>query len=257
MAPIITYPYDLIVAPILAYIIGSIPSAFIITWLFTGRDVRKSGSGTVGGRNTFRFVSNFFAPVFLFKKKSDEEIAKIDRTQIGEHKIAAAFAFLIVFIIDFSKGILAMYLVGILTENGWAVVLAGVFAVVGHNYMLFLKFHGGKGVATSEGILAYINPLLAVFALLLLAILAMIVRYMALATLLTALLIGIMLFFIPLIPGDWFPIYTYPTLNPVQAGTMVLLIFIVLLVRHKQNLQNIINGTEPKVKKLWGRDLFK
>lgn len=116
---------------IISYLVGCFPSALIIVYLFTGKDVRSGGSGNMGALNTLRTV----------KKEK-------------KNTLPAAIAFLIVVIFDFGKGILVL---------NWFKsdpVLATFFVILGHNYPIFLKFYGGRGAATLMGIILYYQPLM-------------------------------------------------------------------------------------------------
>jgi glycerol-3-phosphate acyltransferase PlsY len=109
-------------AVVISYLIGAIPSAYIFTRLKTGKDIRKLGSGNVGALNTSR--------------------------QIGDK------AGIIVFLADMCKGIgvvsIAKWLLGV---SETILLLVIVAAVIGHNWSVFLKFSGGRGMATSLGTL--------------------------------------------------------------------------------------------------------
>ena len=115
------------IAIIIGYLLGSIPSAYIFTRLATGKDIRRIGGGNVGGLNVFREVGVWSA--------------------------------LVVGIIDLGKGAaavaIAYWLLNLPEES---VLLAGLAAVVGHNWMVFLKFNGGKGMGTTIGALAVLLP---------------------------------------------------------------------------------------------------
>lgn len=119
-----------IINPILIpYLIGCFPSALIIVYLFTGKDVRSGGSGNMGALNTLRTVR---------KEKKSPALALL--------------AFLIVAVLDFGKGALA---VNLFKDSP---VLATFFVILGHNYPIFLKFYGGRGAATLMGIILYYQP---------------------------------------------------------------------------------------------------
>ncbi len=121
-------------AVIIGYLLGTIPTAYIVTRLWVGYDIRKLGGGNVGFMNVFREVG--FAPAAV------------------------------VILIDMGKGASAIAIAKWGLETGDAfVLLAGLAAVIGHNWMPWLKFSGGKGMATAIGIiitlfLAYGYPLL-------------------------------------------------------------------------------------------------
>ena len=119
---------DEIIALVLGYLLGSIPSAYIVTRVVLGKDIRKLGGGNVGGLNTFREVGLVPAAVVGF--------------------------------VDLGKGAAAVVIAyWVLALSPLFVMLAGLAAVVGHNWMLFLKFSGGKGMGPTLGALAVLMPL--------------------------------------------------------------------------------------------------
>ena len=112
---------------ILGYLLGSIPNVYIMVKLFTGKDVRKIGSGNVGGLNAMRNVS---LPVGL----------------LGG-------------LLDVAKGVLAVFLAQKLGLHEIVPLLTGIAAVAGHNWSLYLNFTGGKGVGTTVGVMSMIKPM--------------------------------------------------------------------------------------------------
>lgn len=113
---------------IIGYFLGSIPTAYIVTRLKTGRDIRKLGGGNVGGLNTFKEVGTLPA--------------------------------IFVTVVDIGKG------TAVVAITHWAmnlaqpyVLLAAIAAVIGHNWMVWLKFSGGKGMGASIGALFVIMPI--------------------------------------------------------------------------------------------------
>lgn len=115
-----------IIALILAYLIGSFPSAFIIARLLKGVDIRTVGSRNMGAMNTFYKVGFWWG--------------------------------MLVLILDMSKGALAVAVTWWLTGSIYLQLAAGIAVVLGHSFPVFLKFRGGKGGATCIGVLAYIMP---------------------------------------------------------------------------------------------------
>jgi acyl phosphate:glycerol-3-phosphate acyltransferase len=113
---------------VIAYLIGSFPSAYIYTRLFSGgRDIRAVGSGNVGGMNTFRNVG--------------------------------ALAGVLTGLTDLGKGVLAVWLAGVLFARDPVVMGAAAIAVVaGHNWMPWLGFRGGKGIGATAGSLIVLQP---------------------------------------------------------------------------------------------------
>jgi len=117
-----------IIAVVIGYLLGSIPSAYIATRIATGKDIRQMGGGNVGGLNTFREVG-FIASV---------PVAIVD---LGKGAAAVAIAY---WLLDVPQ---------------LFVMLAGLAAVIGHMWMVFLKFSGGKGMGTTFGALAVLMPI--------------------------------------------------------------------------------------------------
>jgi glycerol-3-phosphate acyltransferase PlsY len=112
-----------IIALVLGYLLGSIPTAYIATRVATGKDIRQIGGGNVGGLNTFREVGLWPAVV-------------VGIVDIGKGAAAVAIAY---WLLDVSQ---------------LFVMLAGLAAVIGHMWMLFLRFSGGKGMGAAFGALA-------------------------------------------------------------------------------------------------------
>lgn len=117
-----------VIALVIGYLLGSIPSAYIAARLVKGKDIRRIGGGNVGGLNVFR------------------EVGAISALAVG--------------IVDIGKGAaavaIAYWLLGV---PQLFVLLAGIAAVVGHNWMVWLKFSGGKGMGATIGVLAIVMPL--------------------------------------------------------------------------------------------------
>jgi len=112
----------------IGYLLGSIPSAYLATRLATGKDIRQLGGGNVGGLNTYREVGVWPA-------------AAVGIVDLGKGAAAVAIAY---WLLDLSLAF---------------VLLAGLAAVIGHNWMVWLKFSGGKGMGAAFGALAVVMPL--------------------------------------------------------------------------------------------------
>lgn len=116
-----------ILALVLGYLLGSIPTAYLVTRMVTGKDIRQLGSGNVGGLNTFREVG--------------------------------AKPALVVGIVDLGKGAAAVAIAYWLLDLSLLfVILAGLASVIGHLWMVFLRFSGGKGMGATFGSLAVLLP---------------------------------------------------------------------------------------------------
>ncbi|MFC1958224.1 glycerol-3-phosphate acyltransferase [Chloroflexota bacterium] len=155
-----------IIALVLGYLLGSIPSAYIVTRIAIGKDIRRLGGGNVGGFNTYREVG--------------------------------AKAALVVGIADMGKGAAAVAIAyWLLDVPQLFVMLTGLAVAIGHMWMLFLKFSGGKGMGSTFGALAVLMPVYGywygfIIFLVIIAIPFAITRNVALA-------MGIGLLFLPLL----------------------------------------------------------
>jgi acyl phosphate:glycerol-3-phosphate acyltransferase len=113
-----------------AYLLGSIPAAYLGVKWFKGQDIRKLGTGNVGSSNVARSTSKVLAvPIALF---------------------------------DMGKGAFAVWIAHLVGLSAAQQLAVGFVTIVGHNWSVFIGFHGGKGMVTTLGIIAYISPLLAV-----------------------------------------------------------------------------------------------
>nr|WP_235815182.1 glycerol-3-phosphate 1-O-acyltransferase PlsY [Neobacillus vireti] len=160
---------QIILALILAYLLGSIPSGLIIGKVFYKTDIREHGSGNLGGTNTFRTLG-----------------------------VKAGLA---VTLADILKGTLAASL-PVLLHLDLNPLIAGVFAVVGHTYPIFAGFRGGKAVATSGGVVLFCAPLMFIAVLVVFFISLYITKYVSLSSMLAGVcgvIYGLVLWNIPLL----------------------------------------------------------
>ncbi|KAA0564573.1 glycerol-3-phosphate 1-O-acyltransferase PlsY [Bacillus sp. CH30_1T] len=184
---------------VLAYLLGSIPSGLLIGKTFYGKDIREHGSGNLGGTNTFRTLG--------------------------------VKAGMIVTIMDILKGTVAT-LLPLVFESDVHMLLAGVFAVIGHMYPVFAKFRGGKAVATSAGVLLGYNYILFLILLAVFFICLYATKYVSLSSMIAA----VLAFTYSIFTGD----------IPLIIVVGILTIFVVY--RHRANIVRIKNKTEPKIK---------
>lgn len=179
------------------YLFGSIPSGLFVTWLFGLKDPRESGSGNIGATNVLR---------------------------LGNKKAAILTLFLDVF-----KGILAVIFTLIFAPP--LVQLAGLFAVMGHIWPIWLGFRGGKGVATAFGVILILSVPLAVICLVTWLVVAFTTRYASLASLAAVLLA---------------PLYT-AFLSGENLVVTCLVLAILIVWTHRQNIRRLITGKESKI----------
>lgn len=182
-----------------AYLLGALPFSYLVARA-RGVDVRRVGSGNVGATNVMRSVS-----------------------------VAAG---LVAFVLDAGKGAVAVVLAR-LVEPGLALpVAAGVLAVLGHMYPVWLRFRGGKGVATGAGIFLPLVPLCTVAALATFGVILAVTRYVSVASMVAAASLAVYAFLAGAAP-----------LVTAAAALMAALI----AWKHRENLRRLVRGTESRM----------
>jgi acyl phosphate:glycerol-3-phosphate acyltransferase len=196
---------------LISYLIGSVPAGYLAGRI-AGIDIRKAGSGNIGATNVLRVLGKRYGyPVFLF---------------------------------DFAKGTAAVE-ISILIFNSThhaevsrelCAILAGVSSVIGHSYPVWLGFKGGKGVATSFGVVFGLIPLAALIAVLVWLITFGTTRYVSVASMTAAIAL---------------PITVLVMLYVKLLSGLTLLLFSICLAaiviwRHRSNLSRLMSGTEPR-----------
>jgi glycerol-3-phosphate acyltransferase PlsY len=183
------------------YLLGSIPFGMIATRLGGAGDIRKIGSGNIGATNVLR--------------SGRKDLAAI--TLIG----------------DAGKGVVAVLLARWLTnDNAAAVALAGGAAFVGHLFPVWLKFNGGKGVATFYGVLLAAAWPVGVLAALTWLAMAALFRISSLAALTAAALA---------------PLFAFATDQPYPMVLLSAFMAVLIYIRHHQNISRLLKGQEPKI----------
>ncbi len=200
---------SLILVPV-AYLLGSIPSGYLLMRLFRHQDIRKSGSGNIGATNVLRS---------------------------GGKGLAAA-----TFLLDVLKGAAAVYL-GMLLGRFLAPAaspynmeaLAALFAVLGHIFPVWLGFRGGKGVATGFGVFLVAAPLAALTAILLFSLILALTRYVSLASILAA---------------ATFPAFAWYLAHGQRPAFFIAVqatVALIIIVKHHQNIRRLLAGTESRL----------
>ena len=208
---------QLVLIGIIGYLWGSIPAGYWMGKLIKGKDfdIRAYGSHKIGATNVLRTLGRVPA--------------------------------LIVLIFDLFKGIgptLIATLVPVFYGAGWGPTVAGLAALIGHIYPVFIGFKGGRGVLTGSGALLVISPLIFFISFVTLAIAILTSRYVSLGSIvgsLTTIICGILFYFIGL-------------LNPAFFGkvTLAQLVFLVIgpalvIIVHYDNIGRLLSGTERKL----------
>ncbi len=149
---------------VISYLIGSIPSGYIIARTWRGIDIRKQGSGNIGFTNILRVIGPVPGLITLF--------------------------------LDIFKGLLVIYLVKYFAGKPYELTMlfAGISVVIGHNYSLFLGFRGGRGVATGLGVILGVSPPAAGISLLIWLTAVIIFRYVSLGSILTVAFLPLVVF---------------------------------------------------------------
>lgn len=190
-----------IVAIVLGYLLGSISFSILLALWLRKIDIREHGSGNAGATNTLRVLGKGPA--------------------------------LCVFLLDFAKGTSAVgigYWLG--DGNNWIPVLCGLAAIAGHNWPVFFRFKGGKGIATTIGSLA----VWAFFPTLIAGLAAIVVialtRYVSLGSIVLAVLLPIL-------------IATFGMDAPFIWGAAI--VGVIAILRHRKNIVKLLNGTENRL----------
>ena len=199
-----------IVVAILSYLIGSISFSIIISKKVAGFDVREKGSGNAGTTNMLRTVG----------KK----------------------AALITLVCDILKGVISILLALLIgkiakeANNSILVQIAGILVIIGHTFPIFFEFRGGKGVATSLGVLIMINWQIGLICLIFGLVLIALTRMVSLGSITAAILFPILVLFIKtnyIVEGNYF-IYS-------------LIIAVMVVFNHRENVKRLLSGTENKL----------
>lgn len=196
----------IILAVFSAYLIGSIPTSFIMAKTAKGIDIRKFGSGNVGATNVFRVVGKLPA--------------------------------LIVLAIDISKGVLVVTLVADyfypslrnIDYISYRAVL-GLLVICGHVWPVFLKFKGGKGVATTIGVVSVIAPTVFLAAGIVWLIVFLLTKYVSLASLALAVTL---------------PVAAAVLNKPFSVIIFFVTICLIISYKHKENIKRLVRGEEVK-----------
>jgi glycerol-3-phosphate acyltransferase PlsY len=204
-----------VLAAVVGYLLGSIPFGYLLVLMFHKQDIRTTGSGNIGATNVAR---------------------------TGAKGLSA-----LTFVLDTLKGSLAVF-AGLyinLLFNGIsgdvtsiAPVVAGIAALLGHLYPVWLRFRGGKGVATGLGIFLVPVPRAALLALAIFILVFLISRIVSLASIVACASMPILAFWLA-------------NVHPVPVAAMVefLVIPLLIIAKHHENIRRLINGTEHRFRK--------
>ena len=195
----------IILSAVAGYLLGSVNTSLVLGKLFYKKDVRQYGSGNAGATNTLRTLG----------------------------KTAA----IMVVVGDFLKGILACligkWLAGETSDGGYGgMYVAGIMAVIGHNWPLYFGFKGGKGVMTAFAAVLMFSPLAALICLLSFVLVVAITRYVSLGS---------------IIGGAAFPLVTWILGEQLFLILTGVLLALLIIFRHSSNISRLLDGNEKKL----------
>jgi glycerol-3-phosphate acyltransferase PlsY len=201
---------------VIAYLIGSVPTAVWVSKLFFGIDIRDYGSGNAGATNTFRVLGSRWG--------------------------------VIVMVSDVLKGVLATSLYILLPyymTSEWDrtnfMVGLGLAAVLGHIFPIWAEFRGGKGVATLFGMILAIQPVVAVYCVGVFLVVLFLTRFVSLSSILASIAFAVLILFI------------FKERETLYRGFAIAVALLVILT-HQKNISRLLRGSESKVPILRHRD---
>ena len=198
------------IVAIIAYLIGSINFSVILSKKMAGFDVREKGSGNAGTTNMLRSVGKKAAAITL--------------------------------VCDILKGVIAILIAMLMNKifpnsNGALLVqIAGVAVILGHTFPIFFKFKGGKGVATSLGVLIMSNWQIGLICLVFALILIILTQMVSVGSIAAAILYPVLTIFIPqnyILPGNYI-IYS-------------IVLAVIIVFNHRENVKRLLTGTENRI----------
>ena len=184
---------------ILSYLLGSIPNGLIFGKLIWHKDLRQFGSKNIGATNAWRVLGRK--------------------------------AGILIFLLDFLKGALSVKLAEIFIGDAWAMICAGILAILGHTFSIFLKLRGGKGVATGLGVIAMMMPKVTAIVFLIWLAIFIATRYVSVSSIIAAAATPILAF-----------IFDEPT-EFVLFGLAAALF---IIFRHRENILRLRAGKENR-----------
>ena len=187
---------DLFLILSLSYLMGSIPFGLLITKLFLKKDIRKIGSGNIGATNVLRAGKNYLAYTTL--------------------------------VFDILKGTIPVFICKINFSE--YIYYSAIFVLLGHIFPIWIKFKGGKGIATFIGILLAINYMYALIYSTIWILTNFIIKYSSLSSIISTIFLP---FFVLLFKEN-------------QNVYFYIIVSIIFLFTHRENIKRLINKTEPK-----------
>ena len=202
---------------LISYFLGSIPFGLLLTKIFTGKDVRAIGSGNIGATNVLRTGNKYLAAITL--------------------------------VLDVLKGYVAI----IITKQYFPelIIFSSLLVFLGHLFPIWLKFKGGKGVATYLGILFALSLQLSLLFIFTWIVVSLIFKYSSVSSMFSSLTV----FVVSLIKETAFPLLSVITIEqtknislPAEVSFILFIFFILIVFTHRKNISNLKNKTEQKIR---------
>ena len=190
--------FEIFLVFLLSYISGSIPFGLVLTKLFLNKDIREVGSKNIGATNVLRAGNKFVASLTLF--------------------------------LDIFKGVAPVLITNYYFPN--LIYLSGLMAFLGHIFPVWLKFKGGKGIATYLGIVFALSLNLGFFFCLSWILIVLITKYSSFSSVVSALIVFLISFLE----------------NNFELNLFLFITFVIILYTHRQNIVRLKNKTEDKIK---------
>jgi glycerol-3-phosphate acyltransferase PlsY len=201
----VTVPLTPLIVYLVSYVLGSIPFGILMARLFGGRDVRKAGSGNIGATNVARVVGPLAGVLTL--------------------------------LLDAAKGWFTVWIAArTMHGEAFAMALAGFFAMLGHCFPLWLRFRGGKGVATAAGVFGALCPAAMLAAVILFLLVVGFWRFVSLGSIAAAAAIPLLVYLL------WAPHFA----PPLSVTLVSLAIAALVVYQHRGNISRLTRGEEPK-----------
>jgi len=203
------------VIAVVSYLLGSIPFGYLLVRLFRGEDVRQTGSGNIGATNVARTGSKWLAIATLVLDALKGYVAVLHVFYFADHHFDHLPTF----------GPHTVYILA---------AMAGFFAIVGHMFPVWLRFKGGKGVATSVGAFLGIAPAAVLVCLVAFVVIVGVTRYVSLGSIIGAAVFPV---------AAW---WLNPETRDATVMAFVVASALLIILRHKDNIRRLLGGNENR-----------
>lgn len=223
-----------VITAAVAYVLGSIPFGYILVLVFRGEDVRQTGSGNIGATNVARTGAKGLAIATLLLDALKGSAAVLFAFSFGRHALTAEQRGVWYAAQHYDPIAHSAAFVDIQQHLYLLAAIAALFAILGHVFTPWLRFKGGKGVATGLGVFVALAPKAVLLVLLIFVLVVALTRYISLGSVIAAALFPVAFFFLH-------RAYATPLVLAMMAGVSLLIIY-----RHKENIRRLLAGAESR-----------